>query len=601
MERAFFIAGPSPRNPPPVPLFQSPCTNSLTTFRRLLPATSGGRRQFHLPFIYLSDIYRFNVYKKGERVVLTATTMDFQLTLMHLLDRAATVNARSSITTRRPDGTLHRYLYEDFALRARKLADGLRRIGVRPGDRVGSLMWNHHAHMEAYFGVPASGGVLHTINLRLGDDDLAFIIDQADVRILLVDDVCLPLYERIKDRIPVERVFVFSLAGDTVAGYEAYEGLIGSGDGDAPLHEPAEADPATLCFTGGTTGRPKGVVYSHRALVVHAFAEAMVDGFGYGRRDVVMPLVPMFHVNGWGIPYSASMVGASLVFPGIQPTPSTVLDLCCGEKVSWTAAVPTVWADAFHEMARNPGRWKIDHDLTVLAGGSAPHRSLFVAAREHGINLVQGWGMTESSGVVAACRPNRRVAALPPEQQLDIAVKQGVPVPVAQLRVMRDGIRQPWDGTSQGEIEIRGVAVMERYFERPDAADRWTADGWFRTGDIGTVDAEGYVQVHERSEDLIKSGGEWISALSLENALLAHPSVLKCSVIGVPHPRWGERPLAVVVPRPGIQPRSDDLLQSLTAHFAKWQLPDRIEFVPDLPLTSMGKVSRQELKKMFAA
>jgi fatty-acyl-CoA synthase len=333
--------------------------------------------------------------------------------------------------------------------------------------------------------------------------------------------------------VPVERVFVFSLAGETIDQYESYEDLINSGDANAQLHEAVETDPATLCFTGGTTGRPKGVVYSHRALMLHAFGEAMVDGFGYGRRDVVMLLVPMFHVNGWGVPYSASMVGATLVLPGIQPTPADVLDLCCEEKVSWTAGVPTVWADAFHEIKMNPGRWKIDHGLTIVVGGAAPHRTLFIAARDYGINLVQGWGMTESSGVVAACRPNRRIAALSPDDQLDTLVKQGVPVPVAQLRIVRDGVQQPWDGVSQGEIQIRGTSVTGRYFERPDAGDRWTADGWFRTGDIGTVDAEGYVHAHERSEDLIKSGGEWISPTSLENALLAHPSVFQCAVIGV--------------------------------------------------------------------
>ena len=529
---------------------------------------------------------------------LAATTMDFALTLNHILERAGTVHARSEIVTRRPDGNYFRYSYLDFYRRALKLADALRRLGLKRGDRVGSLLWNHYAHLEAYFGVPAAGGVLHTINLRLHPDEIAYTIKEADDRILIVEDTLLPLVENILGQFQNLQVFVFSLAGAAVAKYPNYNELIDSGSADAPMADVGERDPATLCFTGGTTGRPKGVVYSHRGLVLHAFAEAMVDGMGFARRDVVMPLVPMFHVNGWGIPFSATMVGVTQVYPGIRPSPQDVLELCESSKVTWSAGVPTVWSDVFDEMKRQPGRWSLD-GLTVMTGGSAPTETLIRNARHNGVFMIQGWGLTESSGIAAVSRPNKRLLSESPEEQVRFLAKQGVPLPIVRIRNVRDGRLLPWDGFSQGEIQLRGTSVTARYLNRPDAGDRWTDDGFFRTGDIGTIDAEGYVKVLDRTEDLIKSGGEWISPLDLESVLLEHPAVRECALIAIPHERWGERPLAVVVLHEGSAAAREELLALLGSRFAKWQVPDDLKFVSEIPKTSVGKVSRVTLRQQF--
>ncbi len=527
-----------------------------------------------------------------------ATTMDFALTLNHILERAGTVHACSQIATRLPDGSLFRYSYADFHRRALKLADALRRLGLKRGDRVGSLLWNHYAHLEAYFGVPVAGGVLHTINLRLHPDEIAYTVKEANDRILIVEDTLLPLVKSVLDQFDGLKVFVFSLAGARVPGHVSYNELIESGSADAPMANVVERDAATLCFTGGTTGRPKGVVYSHRGLVLHAFAEAMVDGMGFGRRDVVMPLVPMFHVNGWGIPFSATMVGVTQVYPGIRPGPQDVLGLCQSEKVTWSAGVPTVWSDVFDEMKQHPGRWSLD-GLTVMTGGSAPTETLIRGAQRNGVSMFQGWGLTESSGIAAVSRPNLRLLGESPEEQVRFLAKQGVPLPIVHIRNVRDGRLLPWDGVSQGEIQLRGTSVTARYLNRPDANDRWTDDGFFRTGDIGTIDAEGYIKVLDRTEDLIKSGGEWISPLDLESVLLEHPAVKECALIAIPHERWGERPLAIVVLHEGTTANREELLELLGSRFAKWQVPDDLKFVSEIPKTSVGKVSRVTLRQQF--
>lgn len=537
-------------------------------------------------------------------MALTSTTMDFQLTLAHILERAGGVAGEQEIVTRRADGDLHRYTYTDFYRRTRALSAGLLAAGLARGDRVGSLMWNSYGHLEAYYGVPTAGGVLHTINARMHPDDIAYVIQHAGVRFVIVDDVLLDLWRRSRQLVSVERTFVFPLNGGALqdilqAGEEDYEALLAGAPVPSPYPELRETEPATLCYTGGTTGRPKGVVYSHRALILHAFAECTVDGFGYGRADVALPVVPMFHVNGWGIPFSAVMAGAKLVLPGPRVDPDSLASLCEGEQVTFAAGVPTVWADFLRRLDDGP-TVRLAQKFEILTGGSAPHESLVRGFDRHGIPLLQGWGLTESSGVLTISRLKPQLADQPVEIRAAYLAKQGIPLPITQLRIVDEtGEEQPWDGRSTGEVQVRGTSVTGRYLYQ-DVPDKWTQDGFFRTGDIGCVDELGYVRVLERSEDLIKSGGEWIVPIELEDVILGHDFVQECAVIARPDARWGERPLAVVVPAAGQMPDFDRLREDLSQKFPKWWLPDRYIMTEMLPRTTVGKIARKTLREWFA-
>jgi fatty-acyl-CoA synthase len=533
---------------------------------------------------------------------LPATTMDFQLTLTHVLERARGVAAEQEIVSRRPDGATHRYTYADFHDRACRLAGALMAAGLRKGERVGSLMWNSYGHLEAYYGVPAAGGVLHTINVRLHPDDIAYVINHAGVRFILVDDVLLDLWRQVPDHGQVERIFVFPLGDGRLStaledGEADYETLL---DADpAPYPDIRETDPATLCYTGGTTGRPKGVVYSHRALILHAFAECMVDGFGYGRADTVLPVVPMFHVNAWGIPFSAIIAGAKLVLPGPRLDPDSLIDICKSERVTFAAGVPTVWSDMLNRLERGPAP-KFASKFEILTGGSAPHQSLIEGYERYGITMLQGWGLTESSGVLTVSRLKPQMRDAPVETRSAYLAKQGIPLPITQLRVVDEtGRALPWDGRSTGEIQVRGTSVTARYLHH-DAPGKWTEDGFFRTGDIGCVDPLGYVTVLERTEDLIKSGGEWIVPLQLEDAILQCGAVHECAVIARQDTRWGERPVAVVVLCDGAELNREALMAALTKRFPKWWLPDDVVVVEELPRTPVGKIARKTLRERVA-
>lgn len=540
--------------------------------------------------------------RSGPEKPFSATTMDFQLTLTHVLERARGVAAEQEIVSRRPDGATHRYTYADFHERARRLAGGLTAAGLRKGERVGSLMWNSYGHLEAYYGVPAAGGILHTINVRMHPDDIAYVMEHSGARFMLVDDVLLDLWRRVPDRARVERTFVFPLSEGRLRvplenGEADFEALL---EAEAhPYPDIRETDPATLCYTGGTTGRPKGVVYSHRALILHAFAECMADGFGYGRADTVLPVVPMFHVNAWGIPFSAIMAGAKLVLPGPRLDPDSLIDICESEQVTFAAGVPTVWSDMLNRIERGPAP-KLASKFEILTGGSAPHQSLIEGYERYGITMLQGWGLTESSGVLTVSRLKPQMRDAPLETRSACLAKQGIPLPITQLRVVDETGRElPWDGRATGEIQVRGTSVTARYLNH-DASGKWTDDGFFRTGDIGCVDPLGYVTVLERTEDLIKSGGEWIVPLQLEDAILQCGSVRECAVIARPDTRWGERPVAVVVLRDGATLDRKGLIAALSQRFAKWWLPDDFVVVEELPRTPVGKIARKTLRERLA-
>lgn len=477
--------------------------------------------------------------------MIDGTMMQFPLTLAHVLARAGRLFARSEIVSRLPDRSLHRQCYGDFQRRALALGGALQRLGLQRGDRVATLMWNHHAHLEAYFAVPCAGGVLHTLNLRLHADDIAWIANHAGDRYLIIDDILLPLYEALGDRVRFEKVIVVPLSGGAVPpAYLDYEKIIADA---APLAAPqlAETDAAGMCYSSGTTGRPKGVVYTHRSIVLHSLATATVDYLGIGNSDSVCPVVPMFHVNAWGIPFTAVMMGAKLALPGPHLDAENLLDLYQSEQVTLAAGVPTIWSGVLRALESEPLRWRLAPGMRMVVGGAAAPEAMIRGFDKFGVRVVHGWGMTETSPVGTVNYVKRELAALPADEQYAVRAKQGVPLPFFEARVMTDDGEAPWDGNTMGELQVRGPWVAAAYHAPASESDKWTADGWFRTGDIAILDAAGYVRISDRIKDVIKSGGEWISSVDLENALAGHPKVAEAAVIGVAHPRWGERPLAV--------------------------------------------------------
>jgi len=536
---------------------------------------------------------------------MKGSMMDYPLTLQAMLERIPKVYPGVEIVSRLPGGSVHRYTYLDFYRRVRALGEALHRAGLQPGDRVATLCWNHYAHLEAYFGVPAARGVVHTLNLRLHAQELAFIVNHAQDRFLIVDEVLLPLFEQFRDKVKLERVFVVShraaasSASTWPAGAEDYETLLSTARGSYEFPRSNEDDAAAMCFTSGTTGNSKGVLYSHRALILHALAFSLPDSFCVSQHDVAMALAPMFHANAHGLPHVAVMLGCKLVLPGRQVDAQSVLDLFSSEQVTLATAVPTVWAGILEALEQNPGRWKLAPHFRGFVGGTALPETLVRKLDQHGLRLIQVWGMTETTPVAVCSTLKSHMREWNEDERYRVRVRQGRALPFIEVRVVNDHGEAPWDGATLGELHVRGPWVASSYFNAPGTEDRWTADGWLRTGDIATIDAEGYVQIADRAKDLIKSGGEWISSVDLENALVAHPAVREAGVIAVPHPKWDERPIAVVVLRAGAETTPDELRQFLSSRFAKWQLPDAFVFLDELPHTSTGKLSKLELRKRF--
>jgi len=530
---------------------------------------------------------------------MQGTMMDYPLTLVHLLERAGKIFPEGEIVSRLPDRSLHRCTYADFYRRARALADALQKAGLQRGDRVATLMWNHYAHVEAYFGIPVAGGVTHTLNLRLAPQDIAYIANHARDRFLIVDDILLPLYEKIKRSVNFERVIVVPLCGKPVpAGYENYEVFLNTSSGDFQYPTLNENEAASMCYTSGTTGCPKGVVYTHRSVVLHTLLVTTVDNFAISHFDVVLPAVAMFHVNGWGLPFAGAMTGCKLVLPGPYLDAESLLELCEKEKVTVAAGVPTIWFGVVDCLEKPAPCWK-PTSLRLLVGGAAPPLALIRRLAKFGVDITQGWGLTESSPEATTNQLKAHMRDWSLEEIYAVKAKAGIPVPFVDVRVVSDGGEIPRDGQTIGEVQLRGPWVAASYYDLPDEKDKWTKDGWFRTGDVGTLDAEGYLKIADRTKDLIKSGGEWISSVDLENALVAHPDVREAAVIAVPHPRWQERPLAVVVARAGTQPTPEQLREFLAEKFAKWQLPDAFVFLDELPHTSTGKLMKMELRQRY--
>ena len=530
--------------------------------------------------------------------------MDEPLILSQLFERSREIFARKPLATRVPGRPLFRYTYADFAARVERLAGGLAALGIQPGDRVGTFAWNTHHHLETYWAVPMMGAVLHTVNFRLSAQDVSYIVNHAGDSVVLVGASVWPLLEPIRAELQtVKHVVIIRDTPDAEvpAGLLDYEDLLEMGRPVTAWPRFDENTASGMCYTSGTTGHPKGVVYSHRAVYLHSFAMAQVDTTGLTERDVILHVVPMFHANAWCIPYAGVMVGATQILGGPGPQPRDIVDLVEAERVTVVGGVPTVWA-TIRDLCLAEGR-DISSIRCAPVGGSAPPRSLVeVVEKQLGASMLHAWGMTETTPLGTISRLKSYMLDWSEEQQYTVRTRQGYAVAGVNLRIVdADDEVVPWDGKTMGEIQVKGPWVASAYYNSPESADRWTEDGWFRTGDVAVIDAEGYIQITDRIKDVIKSGGEWVSSIDLENMIVAHPKVLEAAVIGVPHPRWMERPLACVVPRPDHRASltPDEVLDFLRPQVAKFWLPDEVVFVDEIPKTSVGKLDKKVLRERF--
>lgn len=527
---------------------------------------------------------------------------DWPLLCHRILDHAATFHPGRPIVSRLVEGPIHRTTYRDVRKRALKVAQRLDRDGIREGDRVATLAWNTFRHVEAWYGIMGAGAVYHTINPRLFPDQIAWIVNHAEDRVMMTDLTFVPLLEKLADKLPsIERFIVLTDAThmpDTpLKNAVPYEEWIAEADGDFAWKDVDENSAAGMCYTSGTTGHPKGVLYSHRSNVLHSMMASMGDAMGVSSRDVIMPVVPMFHANCWGLALTAPMNGAALVMPGMKMDGASIFELLDQYRVTCTAAVPTIWLMLLQHLEATGA--KLPYLNRVVIGGSACPRAMTEKFEKHyGVNVIHAWGMTEMSPLGSLCTIKPEYADLGGDALFELKIKQGHPPFGVEMRITDDkGRDQPWDGKTFGRLKVRGPAVARAYFK--DDADILDEQGYFDTGDVATIDPHGYMQITDRSKDVIKSGGEWISSIDLENLAVGHHKVAEAAVIGVRHPKWDERPLLIVVLKKGETAGKDELLSFMRGKVADWWLPDDVVFVDEIPHTATGKIQKTALRERF--
>jgi fatty-acyl-CoA synthase len=528
--------------------------------------------------------------------------MDYQLTLTPLMERARRLYPKKEIVTK-VGPSLERTTYDQWADRVGRLSNALAKLGVQKGDRVATFAWNNTRHLELYFAVPCMGAVLHPLNLRLPGDQLLYIINHAEDKILFVEPSLLPAVEKLAPHLKTVKHFV--VMGDTVPEttlrpVSAYEDLLAAVSSNHPWPALHENDAAAMCYTSGTTGNPKGVVYSHRAIYLHSLGLSMADSFGLAEHDTFMPVVPMFHVLAWGAPYACTMLGVKQVFPGPQLQPRDLAELIQAEQVTVTAGVPTLWLGLLGLLEKE--RYDLSSLKCMIVGGAAAPQSMIEAyEKKYGLQIVHAWGMTEMTPLGTVSRLKSYQMELPEAARFAIRAKQGLPSVGVEIRAMdENGQEVAWDGKSFGELQVRGPWIIRSYYN-DERSPQFFMDGWFRTGDVVTIDPEGFVQIVDRTKDVIKSGGEWISSQDLENAIMAHPKVMEAAVIAVAHPKWQERPLACVVPKPDFKENitKEEIMQHLRARFDKMYLPDDVIFIEAVPKTSVGKFDKKVLRAQY--
>ncbi|QBD83531.1 fatty-acid--CoA ligase [Ktedonosporobacter rubrisoli] len=529
--------------------------------------------------------------------------MNYPLTLQHAFKRATRIFPHKEIVTQ-TDGEPHRYTYADWGRRSMQLANALQKAGVEQSDRIATFAWNTYRHFELYFAVPCMGAVLHTLNIRLFAEQLVYIVNNAEDKIIFVDGDLVPVLERLADQFSSVKLYVIMGEAPHATGKLQpsvdYEEFIGDQPATYEWPELDENAAAAMCYTSGTTGNPKGVLYSHRSIYLHSIGSCFADGPALAERDVVYPLVPMFHANAWGFPHASAFVGAKLVLPGRFMDPLRVAKTMEQERVTFAAGVPTIWIGLLNLLDKE--QFDFSALRIIISGGSAVPQALIEGLHHKGVTIVQAWGMTETSPLASVARLRASQEDLSLEEQFAIRARQGTMVPGVEFRVMdmETGQEVPWDNQTFGELQVRGPWIARAYYHDAES-DAKFANGWLRTGDVAVVDKEGTIQLVDRTKDLVKSGGEWISSVEIEGLIMGHPKVLEACVVGIPHPKWSERPLACVVAKPAFigQVTKEEIIEFLRPKVAKWWLPDDVIFVEAIPKTSVGKFDKKVLRNSY--